>query len=199
MFGFLKKATPQAKTSPALRADQVQPRIKHVNFMRGLREAGVPPEQWPASSSLCGELIVTYAFDLPDSLIMATPPLLEQAGVAQDGLPQLAHANLRKALPPPQFFAKNNCGLAVTGGGLEATLLLVDAVWDEMQSNFDGGILAVTPCRDRILVCDSADAAAISALRSQAREFFEEEQGPHRLSLQIMARRDGGWTLFEPH
>jgi uncharacterized protein YtpQ (UPF0354 family) len=148
---------------------------------------------------LCGELIVTYAFDLPDSFMMATPPLLERAGVAQDALPQLARDNLFKALPPPQFFAKDHCGLAVTGGGLEATLLLADTVWDEMQPNFDGEILAVTPCRDRILVCDSADAAAIDALRKQAREFYDEEQGAHRLSLQIMARRERRWTLLESH
>jgi len=199
MFGFLKKAVPLAQAKPVLQAGQIQPRIKHVNFLKSLRDAGVPPEQWPANTPLCGELIVTYAFDLPDSFMMATPALLQQAGVSQVALPQLARDNLAKALPQPKFFAKDNCGIAVTGGDLEATLLLVDTLWEEMQPNFSGEILVVTPCRDRILMCDSADADAVNALRQQAGEFYDEEQGAHRLSLQIMARRDRTWALHESH
>ena len=81
MFGILKKNTPAQAQGPALRADQLQPRIKHLNFLKALQAAGVPPAQQPSHMPLCGELIVTYAFDLPDSFMMATPNLVELAGV----------------------------------------------------------------------------------------------------------------------
>lgn len=191
MFGFKKKAKP-----PTLSASQLQPRIKHLNFLRALREAGVPAEEVPYNTPLCGELLVTYAFDLPDSLVMATAGLLERAGVGIKDLPSLAHANLRRVLPQPQFFAKDGCGLAYTGDGMEATLLLVDDVWNEMQPNFRGEILVTAPRRDRILMCDSADAAATAALRVQTREAFDEYDDPHRLSTQIMVRQGSGWALY---
>jgi uncharacterized protein YtpQ (UPF0354 family) len=193
MFGFLKKK-PDA---PALNASQLVPRIKHLNFLRAVREAGVPEDEVPYHSPLCGELLVTYAFDLPDSLIMATTGLLKQTGVSFNDLPPLARANLQRLLPQPQFFAKDGCGLAYTGEGMEATLLLVDKVWNEMQPSFRGDIIATAPRRDRILMCDSADASAVAALRVQSQGFFNEIDDPHRLSTQLMVRRDGGWTLYD--
>ena len=197
MFGLFKKHAPAAPPMPALRADQLQPRIKHVHFLKALQAAGVPPDQQPAHRPLCGELIVTYAFDLPDSFMMATPALLAQAGVTPAELPQLASANLARAVPQPRFFAKDGCGLAVTGEDLEATLLLVDGVWSEMAPNVRGEIVAAVPRRDRILVCDSANPAALGALREQASAFFDEQEDPHRLSTQLMVRRAGGWLLFD--
>jgi len=197
MFDLFRKNVPAAPAAPPLRAEQLQARIKHHDFLKALQAAGVPPGQQPAHSPLCGELIVTYAFDLPDSVMMATPQLLAQAGVPQAGLPQLARTNLARAMPQPQFFAKDGCGLAVTGKGMEAALLLVDTVWDEMAPRFRGEIVAVAPRRDRILVCDSANPAALAAVREQARAFFDEHQDQHRLSTQLMVRREGEWTLFD--
>lgn len=199
MFGFLKKKPtpePAPAQAPAPHPGQLQPRIKHRDFLKALQAGGVPPEQMPPTQPLCGELLVTWAFDLPDSLVMATPPMLRDAGVDSAGVPRLALDNLKRAIPQPQFFAKDGCGLARTGQDMEATLLLVDRVWDEMQPNFRGKILATVPRRDIILMCDSADAAATAALQAQTREFFEEHQGPHRLSTQVMARENGSWTLY---
>jgi uncharacterized protein YtpQ (UPF0354 family) len=194
MFGLLKKK-PSPEPTQALRPSQLQPRIKHLNFLAALQAGGVPPEQMPLTRPLCGELLVTWVFDLPDSLRMATPTMLREAGVDAADLPRLALDNLQRALPQPQFFAKDGCGLAHTGQDMEATLLLVDAVWDQMQPNFRGRILAAVPCRDVVLMCDSADAAATAALQAQAREFFDEHQGQHRLSTQVMMRENGAWSL----
>lgn len=64
MFGFKKK-----DKAPALTASQLQPRIKHLNFLRALREAGVPADEVPYHTPLCGELLVTYAFDRLDKMV----------------------------------------------------------------------------------------------------------------------------------
>jgi len=197
MFGLFKKKTPAPPAMPPLRAEQLQPRIKHLNFLKALQAAGVPPAQQPSHAPLCGELIVTYAFDLPDSFMMATTTLVGQAGVSVAELPRLAQANLERALPEPQFFAKDGCNIAVTGNDLEATLLLVDKLWDDMARQIRGEIVASVPRRDRILMCDSANPAALATLRAQAQEFFDEQDDAHRLSTQVMVRRGGRWTLFD--
>ena len=197
MFGLFKKKAPAQPALPALRADQLQPRIKHINFLRALQAAGMPPDQQPSHAPLCGELIVTYAFDLPDSFMMATPKLVEGAGVSSAELPGIARANLERALPQPQFFAKDGCNVAVTGDDLEATLLLVDGLWGSMEAQVRGNILVSAPRRDRILMCDSADPSAVATLRQQAQQFFDEQNDPHRLSTQLMVRRGDAWALFD--
>lgn len=139
MFGFLKKRAEQVpERRPELRPDQLQPRIKHVNFVKVLQANGLPAAQQPPTRSLCGELLITYAFDLPDMLQMVTPQTLQEVDVSPGALHSLAVANLKRVLPQPEFFAKNSVGLAQTGAGLEATLLLMDDIWDAMQPNFSG-------------------------------------------------------------
>jgi len=197
MFGLFKKKPSAPPAMPVLRAEQLQPRIKHINFLKALQAAGVPPAQQPSHAPLCGELIVTYAFDLPDSFMMATTTLVEQAGVSTAELPRLARVNLERALPEPQFFAKDGCNIAVTGNDLEATLLLVDKLWNDMAQQVRGEILASVPRRDRILMCDSANPGALATLRAQSQEFFDEQDDAHRLSTQVMVRRGGMWALFD--
>lgn len=196
MFGLFKKQPPQP-SGPKVSRDQLVPRIKHQAFALMLERAGVPAEQRPATTALCGELLVTYAFDLPDSFVMATPDLLKEAGIATGEIEELALANLRRDLPQVNFFKQDECGVAQVGNDLEATLLLVDSVWSGIEPQMKGELLAVAPRRDRLVLCDSANSNAMSALHGLVDEFFNEHEDQHRLSKQIMTRRGGRWTLFE--
>jgi hypothetical protein len=183
--------------TPPFRREQLVARIRHAGFVRALQHAGVAADQLPVTAPLCGDLLVTYVFELPDSTISATPALLEQAGIATGELATLARANLRAAVPEPQFFAQDRCALAYTGDAPEAVLLLVDSLWEEMQANFVGEIVASVPRRDRLLVCDSADSGAVERLRAQTLAFFGEPDESHALSTQLMVRRGGAWTLLD--
>lgn len=201
MFGFLKKAK-SANTAPALlplTAAQLRPRIKHVNYIKTLREAGVPPNQIPDHAPLCGDLLVTYAFDLPDSFIMATAPLLESAGIAREDAPRLARENLGSTLPRVSFQTSDGYGMAMTGGELEASLLVLNGLWKVVQEDISGELLVTVPRRNRLLMCDSAHGHAVDALRAQTLKFSRETQDQHCLSNQVMVRRDGAWSLFDAH
>lgn len=197
MFGLFKRSRQHSPQMPPLRRDQLVPRIKHAEFVRTLDRAGVAPAQRPAFSPLCGDLLVTYAFDLPDSFVMATAPLLEHAGIDEDEMARLAVDNLERNLPESKFYASRGCGLAHVGGDLEATLLLVDSVWDGIVPDVSGELVACAPRRNRLLVCDSANSAALEQLRAQSQEFFVEEEDHHALSTQLMVRRGARWMLFD--
>jgi len=201
MFGFLKKtkSAPKPPALPPLTAAQLRPRIKHVDYIRTLREAGVPPDQIPDHVPLCGDLLVTYAFDLPDTFIMATSKLLHSAGIAREDAPRLARENLGGTLPSISFQAHGGCEMAVTGGELEASLLVLDGLWKAVQADISGELLVTVPRRNRLLMCDSAHGHAVDALRAQTLKFSREFQDQHCLSNQIMVRRDDAWSLFEAH
>lgn len=199
MFGFLKKAksanTPP--TLPPLTAARLRPRIRHVNYIKTLREAGMPPDQIPDHAPLCGDLLVTYAFDLPDSFIMATVTLLESAGIARRDAPRVARENLASILPRVSFQTNDGYGMAMTGGELEASLLVLDGLWQVVQEDIGGELLVTVPRRNRLLMCDSAHGHAVDALRAQTLKFSRELHDQHYLSNQIMVRRDDAWSLFE--
>jgi len=196
LFNRKPPAPPQPSIGANLRRDQLVPRLKHVHFVRALEQAGVPPAQRPAIMPLCGDLLVTYAFDLPDTFMMASPALLEQTGIAPAEVAQLAIENLGRQMSEPQFMNQDGCGVAHTGDNLEATLLLLDGVWAGLQSHIRGELLAAVPRRDRLLVCDSANADATRALPGLAAAYFAEHEDQHALSTQIMVRRGGNWTLY---
>lgn len=195
MFGLFKK---QADKSPALHVGQLQPRIKHLAFARTLQEAGMTEDEVPLMQNFCGELLVTYAFDTPDQFIMATPDLLEQVGVTEDDLPDVAMSNLVKAMRwPPQFKLKNGVNKLDLGGNHEAVLLIVSGAFDQIESHLEGPPVASAPHRDCLLICNSSSTDAIAELRRQTAEEFNQRQDNHRLSTQVMIRRDGIWRLYD--
>ncbi|MCW8166508.1 DUF1444 family protein [Verminephrobacter aporrectodeae subsp. tuberculatae] len=201
LFTLFKKAIGMAPPKQVSLREQLVPRIRHVDFLKMLQEHGVPEQQQPVTTALCGELLVSYAFDLPEQFTMATPPQLEQAGIAASEVPALALRNLARLMPRTRFFGKQGFMAVYTGGELEATLLLLDAFWEHMQASSLGKeIVAVVPRRDCLLLCDARDAGALAELGREAEKFFTESQDAHALSVQKMLRRDDGrWELFTGH
>ncbi|MCW5257639.1 DUF1444 family protein [Verminephrobacter aporrectodeae subsp. tuberculatae] len=200
LFNLFKKALRTEPPKQASLREQLVPRIRHVSFLKMLQEHGVPEQQQPVTTALCGELLVSYAFDLPDQFIMASPSQLEQAGIAVSEVPALALWNLARLMPRTEHFDKQGCMVVRTGGELEATLLLLDTFMEYMHVNSLGKeIVAAVPRRDCLLLCDARNAGALAELGSLAEKIFTEAQDAHALSAQKMLRRDGRWELFTGH
>ncbi|MCW8166514.1 DUF1444 family protein [Verminephrobacter aporrectodeae subsp. tuberculatae] len=200
LFNLFKKALRTEPPKQVSLREQLVPRIRHVSFLKMLQEHGVPEQQQPVTTALCGELLVSYAFDLPDQFIMASPSQLEQAGVAVSEVPALALWNLARLMPRTEHFDKQGCMVVRTGGELEATLLLLDTFMEYMHVNSLGKeIVAAVPRRDCLLLCDARNAGALAELGSLAEKIFTEAQDAHALSAQKMLRRDGRWELFTGH
>ena len=195
---FKRKAAQAAVVSPdetKLLRSSLVPRIKHLAFEEALRERGIPAEQMPPTAPLVGELLVTYAFDLPEQFVMASASNLARAGISLDEVHALATRNLTARLPTIEYYEGPGVHLAVTGGDLEACLLLAEKVWDDAATRFKRGFVVCVPRRDRLLVSDGGDAEAIAAIRRAAEEFYTEQDDGHALSLQLMSRVGNGWRL----
>lgn len=84
----------------------------------------------------------------------------------------------------------------IAGGNYEASLLLLDELWDSGLRQFvTGTYAAVVPARDILAFADASDSAALSQLREVVARVWPD--GDHRLSQRLFTRADGVWKLFE--
>jgi hypothetical protein len=197
---------PRPNDEISVKPEHLTLRIKHLNFLRALHAHGVPEDQMPVTLALCGELLVAFAFDLPDQFVMATPGLLAQAGLSPDGAPgallALAQANLKGQFSA-QLVKTEHEGLMTVRADkhmethMEAALLVFDGFWDQhVRSLVQGDILAVAVRRDVLLVADSGVASAPASLNERAQWIERSTDDSHGLSTQVMRRVDGAWQLL---
>jgi hypothetical protein len=196
----------RAATAPPqpYRAENLTLRIKHANFLKALQAHGVPPEQMPLTRPLCGELLVSYAFETPEQFVMVTPAFLKTAGVAPQDVHGLALQALhRQVLGHGVRLVEDEGGYLLriapqdTSTHLEATCLLLDGIWDLLQDEIkpQGELLACVPTRDFFFVLDSAKPESHAHVREFARELMGKEE-VHGLSLQLMTKRPEGLALW---
>lgn len=180
--------------------EQLTLRIKHRHFIDALRAHGVPEAQMPATAPLCGELLISYAFELPERFVMATPPLLAQAGIAVADCRSLALANFKGRFSAQLMRTGIHEGLIAvrTGHDLEAVMLVFDGFWQgHVRPELRGELLACAPRRDVLLIADAAVPGALEALRAESSRVFSATVDSHALSLQLMRWAPGGWRLFD--
>lgn len=182
--------------------DHLVPRIKHLAFEQALVRAGVPEALRPVIEPLCGELVVTYAFNLPGQFVMASRARIDGTSIAPLQVRALAVANLRAAMRRDglkvQFLQREAPLIEVqSGGDVEACLLLVDDFWSHVQTQFGGPIVVSAPRRDRLLFACAPDARALDVLGQQADAILHASNDPHGLSAQLMQRNGSEWCLVK--
>ena len=94
------------------------------------------------------------------------------------------------------IYCPRNGDAAIMGGDFEASLLLVDELWDESLSNLTSNtFIACVPCRDMLAFCDSKSAAGVEKLREIVSRMGDDADHPISRSLYI--RRDCSWHQME--
>jgi uncharacterized protein YtpQ (UPF0354 family) len=163
--------------------------------------ASSPPVDLPAASTpigggrLVGELVVMYAFDLPDCFQFVAQRDCERLGLSGTDLLPLAIANLRRRLPPVQRLGCPPTFGFLAGGNLEASLLLLDEVWDELAPLVPGELVAAVPARDVVVVTGSDSSEGLAIVRSSVERVWVG--GDHLLTKQLLVWRDRRWQLLE--
>jgi uncharacterized protein YtpQ (UPF0354 family) len=192
MFGLFRKKAPKVELDPS----QLVPRIKHADFLDQLRASGIPEEQMPVVEPLVGDLLVTYAFDMPDTFVMATPPLLAKAGVPPGSPRELALTNLRRICPDVSVQRLGSVYRFAMDGNYDACALLSDQLWRNQGELISGEAVACVPARDLLLFCDSNSPEGLEQMADLARDAFLQA-AQHALSRQLLRKTDQGWELFE--
>lgn len=208
MFGFFgkKKAMPplpsaSAPTTPpvALRIDRtlVVPLVKAiVGDADGATTIELPPDDSPVSVPLVADLIVMYALDYPDRFEFITGKQLRENGLTIEELHAIALRNLPNRVPKIEMHGTSPCHMITAGGNFEATLLLLDGLWDQLAEHLPGDAMAVVPARDLLCVSGSGYGEAHQFLAGIANKELEDKR--YALSKCVFIRRAGRWHVFAP-
>jgi uncharacterized protein YtpQ (UPF0354 family) len=153
--------------------------------------------QWSENvhDSFNNELVIVYAEDTEKNLHYLSAKDMEKLPIKRDELRALAVKNLRAMLGDSvQIRGGNGKYMLIAGGTFEASLLLLDNLWDEKTFEVDGDIVVTVPARDVLLITGSKDKDAITTLRKHAAQVATE--APYRLTVDLFVYRAGKFEKF---
>lgn len=152
----------------------------------------------PAVRATQGHFAVFYAIDEGDYYAYANMEELDMSGLTLDTLHTVGQHNLGRVvngkpglslLPQGSFF-----GLAM-GGQFEASLVLLDDLWDSvLKEHTPNGAVVTIPARDMCVFCDSRSAEGIAELKRIAARVMKT--GDHTLADTLFIRKDGKWQEY---
>lgn len=174
----------------------IVPRIKHLNFLEATQSMNLPPESEPVTEPLVGDLLVTYAFDLPHAFQMVTGADLERLGLSREEMRAIAIDNVREQLDAVDIHGEPPVVQVFAGNNLDACLLLCDEIWESIAETIPPELVVAVPTRDLVLLTTTRSSkGGLDLIRRTAKEARETER-THSLSEHLLVRRDGGWEVF---
>ncbi|MBS2036241.1 hypothetical protein JST97_14720 [bacterium] len=164
------------------------------------RRESLPDETY--SQPLVGELLVVFVDDGANPL---TRTEFETLKVAPEALMGASLDNLERRLT--KLTGQEVSGLKFgldsdrpvftslkVGQGLEASLLLLPHVWQQLATRVSGDLLVGVPGTDRIMFTGSEDFEGQLAMRKLADAAYEHA-GSLALSRDLLVWRESGWQI----
>lgn len=195
MLGLFKKkpAVVNQPKDPSL----IVPRIKHTNFLVYARDNTKNEDDLPPTEPLVADLIITYAFDLPEMFTMARMRDIRELGLSSEQLRAIAVTNLKQQLRNIGRQGDPPVMRMVTGNGLEACVLLLDDFWQSLSGKIPPEIIVGVPTRDVLFVSSTrAGKEGIRQLREAVRQ-ARTGDNTHWLTEHLLVRRADKWEVFD--
>lgn len=158
------------------------------------------PQVSPAdlTDAFIGDIAVGYAPGPPYGQRLLTWEELETSGTTLRELRRRAADNLYAALdrvgvhgqPPALMLSFDGCD------GLESSVLLAHAFWDDLAGSVPGELVVGAPARDVVMFTGSQSQSGLQKLRRAVdRVLFAG--GAHLLSPDLLVRRQRHWEIFD--
>jgi hypothetical protein len=151
-------------------------------------------ENSPVLHPFVDGLLVAYIVDAGNSYEFIQNRHVVRDGIAENqlrtnGLHNLVGLVNQRSL---QVHPYANIFAVTMGGDFEASLLLLDGLWDEPLRQFvSGDYAAAVPARDILAFCDAGSTAGRTGLRELIDRVYPS--GDHLLSNRLYLRRGGKW------
>jgi uncharacterized protein YtpQ (UPF0354 family) len=151
----------------------------------------------PVLDAFAGDLAVAYSFGPPWGEQLVTWLDLDRLGLSRRTLRRTATDNLEERLDRLRVHGKPPA-LMLSFDGLESSLLLADAVWQDLAAKLPGEPVVGVPARDVVIVTGSQSAPGLDrARRAVDRVFYAG--GRQLLIRDLLVRRGGSWAVLAEH
>lgn len=146
----------------------------------------------PVMRPFTSDLVILYAIDRPSHFEFVAMREIKARQLSVEELHDLAVSNLPSRVSQVEVhdLGGGMHGLSA-GGNLEASLLLVDSLWDQLAARLPGEPLAAVPARDLLFTIGSGQPDAMELISSRARIALAEKR--YAISQSVLVRRVGRW------
>lgn len=150
----------------------------------------------PLFEPLAGDLVVILGQDLGDRFLYLPRSTIGPEAVMWSGAWDAAEKRTKDAFGDVEFiYAGHGLGFLSAREDITASLLAIDAVWDEDLTKLVGPAIAVIPLKTLLIVANADDPAAMQDLTALMPEVAQDPDG---LTGFILIRRDGAWSAISP-
>ena len=154
-----------------------------------------PGADEPVVEEMAGGLLVAYVFDLPGMFRYVSAADCARLQLAPGDLHSLAVANLTRLRARPQIRQGAAAAMFVLDGDLEASLLLVDHLWEQIGPQLPGDLIAAVPARDTLAVTGSQIPGGIAALTRAVDAVWHKSPTRLLLTRSLLIRHGDSWLL----
>jgi Asp-tRNA(Asn)/Glu-tRNA(Gln) amidotransferase C subunit len=145
--------------------------------------------------NICDDLNCLYVYDNESGLEIIQESELNKLSITKDELHEIAMSNYRQ-LVSQRLNAQNN-GEAfwfILDGNLEAGLVLVDEIWNQVEGHLNEEIVICVPSRDVIIATGKSNENVIADFTEKAKQILTT--GDHPLSNNWFIRKNKQWNVF---
>lgn len=91
----------------------------------------------------------------------------------------------------------NDMMIVTNGGNFEATMLLADFLWEQIEPVFNDKICVAIPANDLLFIASKSNEVGRESLRRVVRFYFDENKTKGLIVRNIYERDDNAWKLIE--
>ena len=148
--------------------------------------------------NICDDLNCFYAYDNELGLEIIQETELKELKVSREELHEIAMSNYRQLISK-KLNAQNNSEAFwfILDGNLEAGLVLVDEIWDQVEEHLKDDIIICVPSRDVIIATGKSNNLVIEDFSKKATEVYLN--GDHPLSKNWFLRVNKKWEVFKAY
>jgi hypothetical protein len=170
-------------------------------------EFPLPPDEEPIREPFVADLYLSYAFDLPVQEAdtgrrhgqYVTRRYCAETGLLPEALRQQSTANLRTRRPDLGFawYPDAKAVSVSLGGGLEAGLLLDDAMMEKLTQDVDGDVVVAVPARNVLVATGTGHPDGLAKLHWIVDQVWSGiEERALLLTRDLLVRRPAGWESY---
>jgi hypothetical protein len=146
--------------------------------------------------NICDDLNCLYAIDNETGLEIIQERQLQEWKITKDMLHEMALANYRFLISEKlKTHGDANGVMFIVDGNLEAGLILIDEIWEQMENQLGEEIVIVAPSRDVLFATGKSKSDLIERTTEKAKEIFLK--GDHSLSKNWFIRQNNAWKVFQ--